>query len=164
MAKPRVLAIALLICASRCFATEAPAPPITPAGLIGVWEAIPGQTQLYRMELFGSTDGYLAFMTTEENRQLAAIFRLTSAKIAGGHVHLEFTNLAKDSFASERASVDGRGFAFDSVGGISAKLTFRGGSNYSFDIFFLKGAITCSLAKASTRAEHLIKAARAQRR
>src|SRR5438876_10885011 len=164
MAKPRDLAIAFLICASRCFATEAPAPPITPAGIIGVWEAIPGQTQLYRMELFGSTDGYLAFMTTEEKRQLAAIFRLTSAKIAGGHVHLEFTNLAKDSFASEHVSVDGRGFAFDSVGGISAKLTFRGGSNYSFDIFFLKGAITRILAKVSTPTEDLIITARAQGR
>ena len=162
MTKPLVIAAALIV-AAQSFATEAPAPPITRPGLAGIWEGIAGQTQLYRMELSSGSDGYLAFMADTEGKQQAAIFRLTSARVSEGHVHLEFRNLAAQSFASESASVDGRGFAFDSIGGISGKLTFRGGSNYTFDIFFLKGAISRTLATMSKRAERLIADARAKR-
>ena len=162
MTKPLVFA-AVIMLAAQCFATEAPAPPITRPELVGVWEGIAGQTQLYRMELSSGGDGFLAFMADTDGKQQAAIFRLTSARVSEGHVHLEFRNLAAESFASESASVDGRGFAFDSIGGISGKLTFRGRSNYGFDIFFLKGAISRTLATMSKRAEHLIAEARAKR-
>jgi hypothetical protein len=154
MAKSLVIVTALLL-ASRCVATEAPAPPLTATTLTGVWEGIAGH-QLYRMQLVSSNEGYLAFITRPANRELAAIFRLTSAKVQSGHVTLEFHNLDKDSFASERVLLEGRGFAFDSIGGISAKLTVRGGSNYSFDIEFSKGAMTRELARMSIHAERLI--------
>ena len=161
MAKPHVIVALAVFLAGRCLAWEAPAPPITTAGLVGVWEGISGH-QLYRMELLGRSDGYLAFITRPADRQLAAIFRLTSAKVADGRVTLEFRNTAKDSFASEYVRVEGHGFAFDSVGGISAKLTFRGGSNYASDLEFSKGAVTRSLAKMSADAERLIARAKAK--
>ena len=161
MTKSLVIATALLL-AAQCLATEDPAPPITREGLVGVWEGIAGQKQLYRMELSSGDDGYLAFMADTDGRQQAAIFRLTSAIVSAGRVHLEFRNLAAESFASERASIDGSGFASDSIGGISGKLIFRGGSNDGFDIFFLKGAISRTLASMSKRAEQLIADARAK--
>src|SRR5262249_48158679 len=141
--------------ASRCTATEAPAPPITAATLLGIWEGITGH-QLYRMELRSASEGHLALATRPADRELIAVFRLVTARVTSGHVALEFQNVDKDSFASERVLVEGRGFAFDSVGGISAKLTFRGGSNYSFDMEFSKGAISRELAAMSKHAEHLI--------
>jgi hypothetical protein len=162
MAKSLVI-FTTLVLASHCVATEAPAPPITEKTLAGVWEGIAGQ-QLYRMEFRSISEGHLAFITRPADRELAAVFRLTSGKISGGHVALEFHNLDKESFASERLLVENHGFAFDSVGGMSAKLTFRGRSNYSFDIDFSKGALTRELAQMSLHAERLIAAkARNQR-
>ena len=164
MAKPLVIAALIVAFVGRCLANEDPAPPVTVATLPGVWEGIAGQ-QLYRMELLGGEKGYLAFMTRPADRQLAAVFRLTSARVTGGRVALEFRNVARESFASEQVSLEGRGFAFaDGVGGISAKLTFRGRSNYAFDMEFSKGAVTRMLAKMSTDAEQLIAREKAKHR
>ena len=153
----RLLIFATILIARLALATEDAAPPLKPAQLAGVWESILGQTQLYRMELFGTGDGYLAFMVDRE----ATIFRLTSASVSsGGRVYLEFRNLVVGSIPSDRASFDGHGWAVEPEGFISGKLTFRGGGNYAVDILFVKGPNSRTLAKMSQRAEQLIDRAR----
>jgi hypothetical protein len=85
MVKPYIIATFVAVFIGQSFAWEDPAPPITSQTLVGVWEGIAGH-QLYRMELFAGGNGYLAFMDRPADRQLSAIFRLTSAKVADGRV------------------------------------------------------------------------------
>ena len=107
MTKPLVFA-AVIMLAAECFATEAPAPPITRPGLVGVWEGIAGQTQLYRMELSSGGDDVAVCARAIIGNENSA----STAKIAAANPSCERLGIispALDMSGAEHPSPPGNG-------------------------------------------------------
>ena len=87
---PRAIFIACLTLAflPPVFGDEAPPPPLTPTMLRGIWEGVSAGSDVYQFAVEPDGRGCLVFFRGFR----PAIYRLVSAKVAGGNVTLRFQN------------------------------------------------------------------------
>jgi hypothetical protein len=115
------------------FGDEPPPPPLTPTTLRGIWEGVAaGSDIVFQFTIEPDGRGCLVFFRGDSQE----IYRLISAKVAGGNVTLRFENTQareyRDYHYAQYVTIRGSGRGNSDIGILSGKMegSPRGGGSW----------------------------------
>jgi hypothetical protein len=163
---PRVILIVCLtlVFLQPAFGDEPPPPPLTPTTLPGIWEGVSDGSMVFQFSVEPDGRGSLVFFRGFR----PAIYRLVSAKVAGGNVTLRFENTRAGDYRdydSRYVTIRGSGRGDSEIGILSGRVevssrTDRDVSSIDRQMFFSRPRWLKYAARSSRHVGRLLDKAR----